>query len=248
MKTKSIVLLSMILLIPAALLALIEGNQQQIAKKWADADQAPCVMFNPENGAAEGYIKYANLDSEGGDEIIIPYRIRIKQETREDKASAYTQTVSIDIVRNGKKIRGFIEMDVMYSRAPKPYIKVADVFSGESPKVFLMLYDGVEKGKVSQADRPLTILWNGLDAADQKREKQEFESVKMPWKFILKQFSKGTPTITEFFSKTDESSGKFYIKTLMKDAKWPDIPVKEIKAFEEEVRKYQEHIFWEYSY
>lgn len=248
MKYAKPLLIAIMVIMPSAAWALIEGSQQQIAKKWADEGQAPCVMFNPENGAAEGYIKYADLDGDGANEIIIPYRTRIKQETRDEKASLYTQVLSIDIIRNNKKIKGFIEIELAYSRAPKPYITVAKVFPGETPKIFLMVYDGVDKEKTDQADIRHTILWNGLDAADQKREKQEFESAKMPWKFILKQFSKGTPVITEFYSKTKESTGEFYIRTIMKDAKWPQIPMKDIKAFEEEVRKYQEHIFWEYSY
>jgi len=241
-------LIAAILFAACVSMAFIEGNQQQIAMKWADPGEAPCVMFNPETGAAEGYIKYADLDGDGKEEIIIPYRIRISQDDREEKASGFTQTLSIDIVRNGKKIKGFIEIDLAYSRAPKPYIKVADVFAGETPKVFLMVYDGIDKEKVDQADKRCTILWNGLDKNDQKREKQEFESARMPWRFILKQFSPETPTLTEFYSKTEESSGKFYIKTMMKDAKWPPIPMKDIKAFEDEVKKYQENIFWEYSY
>jgi len=242
------ILIAGVILAACVLTAFVEGSQQQIAKKWADPGEAPCVMFNPESGAAEGYIKYTDLDGDGKEEIIIPYRIRISQQAMEDKASIYTQALSIDIIRNGKKIKGFIEIELAYSRAPKPYITTAKVFPGEAPKTFLMVYDGVDKEKLDQADKRCTILWNGLDAKDQKREKQEFESAKMPWRFILKQFSRGTPTITEFYSKTEESSGKFYIKTIMKDAKWPPIPMKEIKAFEDEVKKYQEHIFWEYAY
>lgn len=245
---KKILIISVIILIACLFMAFVEGSQQQIAKKWADPGQAPVVMFNPETGAAEGYIKYANIDGIEGDEIIIPYRSKIPVEIRQEKASAFTQTLSVDIIKGDKKIKGFIEIDLAYSRAPKPYIKVADVFPGETAKVFLMIYDGIDKQVVSQADKRCTILWNGLDKNDRKREKQEFESAKMPWRFILKQFSAGTPTLTEFYSKTEESSGKFYIKTIMKDAKWPPIPMKEIKAFEEEVKKYQEHIFWEYSY
>jgi hypothetical protein len=241
-------IIAAVIMAACVFMAFIEGSQHQIAKKWADPEEAPCVMFNPETGAAEGYIKYADLDGDGKEEIIVPYRMKISQETRENKASIYTQILSIDIVRNGKKIKGFIEIDLAYTRAPKPYITTAKIFPGETQKIFLMIYDGVDKEKVDQADKRCTILWNGLDAKDQKREKQEFESAKMPWRFILKQFSPGTPTLTEFYSKTEESSGKFYIKTIMKDAKWPPIPMKEIKAFEEEVKKYQENIFWEYSY
>lgn len=245
---KKILIIIMAIIIPCAVFAFVAGSQQQIAKKWADPDQAPCVMFDPETGAAFGYIKYANLDGKAGDEIIIPYRVKIKQETREEKASSYTQTLSIDVIKDGKKIRGFIEIDLAYSRAPKPYITVSEMFSGEAAKVFLMIYDGVDKEVMSQADKRCTILWNGLDANDQKREKQEFETAKMPWRFILHKFSASVPTMTEFYSKTEESTGKFYIRTLMKGTEWPKIPMKEIKAFEEEVRKYQEHIFWEYSY
>jgi hypothetical protein len=247
MKEK-ILIITAAMFIPCVLSAYVEGNQQQIAKKWADPGQAPVVMFNPETGAAEGYIKYADIDGVDGDEIVIPYRTRISQETREEKASAFTQSLSIDVIKNGKKIKGFIEIDLAYSRAPKPYITVSKVFPGETPKILLMIYDGIDKEKIDQADKRCTILWNGLDKNDQKRDKQQFESAKMPWRFILKQFSEGTPTLTEFYSKTEESSGKFYIKTIMKDAAWPQIPMKEIKAFEEDVKKYQEHIFWEYSY
>jgi len=237
------------ILLPAAIFALMQGSQYETAKKWADPDEAPCVMFDPETGSALGYIKYADLEGTGTgtEDIIIPYRVRIKEETREAKASVYTQTLSIDIVRGGKKVRGFIEIDLAYSRAPKPYITVADIFAGEMPKIFLMVYDGVDKEKVSQADKRCTILWNGVDQKDQKREKQEFETVKMPWRLILHKFNSGTPVITEFYSNTEESAGKFYIHTIEKDTKWPDIPMAKIKAFEDEVRKYQPDMFWEFS-
>jgi hypothetical protein len=225
---------------------MVQGSQYETAKKWADPDEAPCVMFDPETGAALGYIKYADLEGMGTEDIIIPYRVRIKEETREEKAGVYTQTLSVDVVRGDKKERGFIKIDLAYSRAPQPYITVGGIFAGETPKVFLMVYDGVDKEKISQADKRCTILWNGLDLNDQKRKKQEFESVKMPWRLILHEFNTVTPVITEFYSNTDESSGKFYIHTIEKEAKWPDIPMAKIKAFEEEVRKYQPGMFWEF--
>jgi hypothetical protein len=246
MKGKIAILTVLLVMLPLAAFSFVKGSQFDTAKKWADPDEAPVVMFDPETGAALGYIIYADLDGAEGDEIIIPYRTRISEKEREDKASIYTQKLSVDIVRGDKKIRGFIEIPLAYTRAPKPYIKVSAIIPGETAKVFLMIYDGVDKEKVSQADKRCTILWNGLDEADQKREKQEFETAKMPWRLILYKFA-GTPTITEFYSKTEESSGKFYIRTLLKDAEWPKIPMKEIKAFEEEVRKYQPQMFWEFS-
>ncbi len=246
MNGKMAILLVLLMMLPCAAFSFVKGSQHDTAKKWADPDQAPVVMFDPGTGAALGYILYADLDGIEGDEIIIPYRIRISDKTREDKALIYTQNLSIDIVRGDKKIRGFIEIALAYTRAPKPYVKASNLIPGETPKVLLMIYDGIDKEKLSQADKRCTILWNGLDPADQKREKQEFETVKMPWRLILHQFS-GTPTITEFYSKTETSSGKFYVRTLLKGAEWPKIPMKNIKAFEEEVRKYQPRIFWEFS-
>jgi hypothetical protein len=246
MKGKIAIVLVLLAVLPCAVFSFIKSSQYDIAKKWADPDEAPVVMFDPETGAALGYIIYANLDGAEGGEIIIPYRTRMSQKEREDKASIYTQNLSVDIVRGDKKIRGFIEIALAYSRAPKPYITVSEMFAGENPKVFLMIYDGVDRKKVSQADIRCAILWNGMDSNDRAREKQEFESTKMPWRFILHGFSK-TPVITEFYSKTEEGSGKFFIHTILKDAKWPDIPMKDIKAFEEDVRKYQPGIFWEFS-
>ncbi|HRU38260.1 MAG TPA: hypothetical protein P5511_00175 [Candidatus Goldiibacteriota bacterium] len=229
--------------------AYTQGSQHAIAKKWADPDQAPVVMFDPDTGAALGYILYADLDGNEGDEIIIPYKTRIKVADRESKASAFMQVLSLDVIRNDKKIRGFIEIELAYAYTPRPYVTAERVFPNEPAKLFLMVYDGIDKkDKVKQADKRLTILWNGMAQADKDREKQEFESVKMPWKFILRQFASGTPTVTEFYSKTDESWGKFYIRTLLKGEAWPPIPMKDIKAFEDEVKKYQDHIFWEYSY
>jgi len=80
---KKVILLSAFVLfmfLSVALNAGIKGAQSEIAKKYADKDQTPVVHFVPESGAALGFIMYADIDGEAGDEIIIPYTVKKKGE------------------------------------------------------------------------------------------------------------------------------------------------------------------------
>jgi len=243
----NIFLILFILFIPYVLFSYLKGSQFQIAQKYADEDQLPVVFFDPETGEALGYIMYAELDGEPGEEIIIAYRSKKSDIEREDKASIYKQYFSVDIIQNGKKIRGFIEAGLTYSRTPQPYITVNKIAQDELPKVFLMIFDGIEDKKVSPPDRRYLILYNGFDKNDRERKNHQFLSVKMPWRFILFQFS-DTPTINLFETKIEESTGKFYIKTLDENAQWPKIPMSKIRSFEDDLRKYQPHIYWEFGH
>ncbi len=237
----------LILFIPYILFSYLQGSQYKIAQKYADPDQIPVVFFDPETGEALGYMMYAELDGEPGEEIIIAYRSKKSEEERENKASIYKQYFTIDVIQNGKKIRGFIEAGLTYIRTPQPYITVNKIAGDELPKIFLMIFDGIEEKNIRAADRRYLILYNGFDENDKKRKNHQFLSVKMPWRFILHQFS-DTPTINLFESKIEESTGRFYIKTLDENAEWPKIPMSKIRAFEEEVRKYQPHIYWEFGH
>ncbi|HDQ26842.1 MAG TPA: hypothetical protein ENN43_08885 [bacterium] len=227
--------------------AAIRGSQYNTAKKYADPDQRPCVMYDPETGNALGFIIYADIDNTPGDEMIMAYSSKISEARREETADFNKQYLSIDVVRNEKKIRGVIEVELAYARSASPYVTVAEMFPGEAKKIFLMIYDGVNK-RGRGPDTYYQLLWNGFDPKDREREKTRFETVRMPWRFILNRFNPNVPTVTEFESVTAHGYGKFYIRTLEKNAPWPQIPTKNIKALEEEVRKYQSHIFWEYAH
>ncbi|MCX8093356.1 MAG: hypothetical protein N3E50_04235 [Candidatus Goldbacteria bacterium] len=244
---KKIAIILFLLFIPFIIFPYLQGSQYKIAQQYADADQIPVVFFDPEDGSALGYLIYSDIDGEPGDEIIIAYRSKKSDSEREEKASIYKQYFSVDVVRNGKKIRGFIEAGLTYSRTPQPYITVEKIIPSELPKIFLMIYDGIEEKKVRAADRRFLILYNGFDENDKKRKNHQFLSVKMPWRFILFQFSE-TPTINLFETKIEESTGRFYIKTLDENAEWPKIPMSKIRQFEEDLRKYQPHIYWEFGH
>ena len=235
-----------VFLLPGIALCLVKGNQFSIAAKYADSDQIPVVMFDPETSAALGYIMDADIDGKPGDELIIPYRIRITEKEKEDKALTIDQYLTVDVIRNGKKIRGVLKVEISYIRAPRPHITVRKIFRKETAKIFLMVYDGIgiERGP----DRKHTLVYNGFHKNDRKRKQPEFETVRMPWKFILYQFSRNVATITEFHSNLKHSAGQFYIRTVDPEAKWPKIPMKKIKKFEAIVKKYQPHVYWEYDY
>lgn len=243
----NIIIIFLFLFNPCFLFSYLQGSQFKIAKQYADPDQIPVVFFDPETGEALGYLMHAELDGQPGDEIIIAYRSRKSEEERENKALIYKQYFTIDVIQNGKKIRGFIEAGLTYIRTPQPYITVNKIAHDELPKVFLMVFDGIEEKKVSPPDRRYLILYNGFDKNDRERKNHQFFSVRMPWRFILFQFS-STPTINLFETNTEESSGRFYIKTLDENAQWPKIPMSEIRDFEEKLKKYQPHIYWEFGH
>ncbi len=220
-------------------------NQNETAKKYAAEGETPVVIFDPDNGKALGFLLFGNLDNEPDEELVIPYTKRVRETDKENKALTHNQQLLVYIIKKGEKIGPIISADIELIRRPRPYIKIEKVFKKEPPKIFLMVYDGIDKGR--GPDNIHTILWNGMAPEDLKREHASFATVIMPWKFLLHRFSDDTPTITEFERNTRESHGKFYIRTLEKDAPWPKIPLRKIKAFEDDVRKYQEQIYWEYG-
>lgn len=230
------------MLLSVTLNAAIKGAQSEIAKKYADKDQTPVVHFVPESGAALGFIMYADIDGEAGNEIIIPYTVRKKDKDIEDRADVAPQLLMIDVVQNGKKIRGFIEVDLAYVRKPKVYIHAEKIAGSELPKVFVMVNDGFEKGW----DKTFVLAYNSFDSKDKNRQKV-YDTVLMPWKFVLKQFGK-EPNIVEFSTKLKENHGKFYIRLLDKRAKWPKISKKQLEDFKAQLQEYRKELFWEYGY
>src|SRR6056297_1115428 len=206
---KALMAAVVIVLAAGHLFSYAKGSQYEIAEKYADPGQAPLVMFEPEEGKALGYIIYANLDGKPGEEIIIPYSRRVPEREMENKAGFYPQEISVDIISGENKIRGFIKAPLDYVRTPKPYTAVRKMFLNETPKVFLMVYDGF--GKTKGPDRKYILLYNGLDSADKKRDRKQFETARMPWNFILYRFNRKVPTVTEFHSKLKHSAGFFYI-------------------------------------
>lgn len=243
---KKIVFLSVIMVITAALAASpAVMNQSETAKKYASEGESPVVIFDPDGGRALGFLLFGNIDNEPDEELIIAYSKRVKESERENKALTHNQQLLVYIIKNGEKLGPIIVSDIEYIRKPRAYVKIEKVYKNEPSKVFLMVYDGLDKGK--GPDNVHTVFWNGMSPADLEREHQTFSTVIMPWKFILNKFSTDTPTVTVFERNTRESHGKFYIQTLEKGAEWPKIPMKKINEFEEEVRKHQEHIFWEYG-
>lgn len=230
------------MLLSVTLNAAIKGAQSEIAKKYADKDQTPVVHFVPESGAALGFIMYADIDGTPGDEIIIPYTVKKREKDIEDRADIAPQLLMIDVVKNGKKIRGFIEVDLAYVRKPKVYIYAGKLAGTELPKVFVMVNDGFEKGW----DKNFVLAYNSFDSIDKDRQKV-YDTVLMPWEFILKQFG-SAPNIVEFSTKLKENHGQFYIRLLDKGAKWPKISQKQLEDFKAQLQEYRKELFWEYGY
>lgn len=242
---KTILLIGLLMIAALIIASPAAMNQSETAKKYASQGESPVVIFDPDGGRALGFLLFGNLDDEPDEELVIAYSKRVKESEKENKALTYNQQLLVYIIKSGQKLGPIIVSDIEYIRKPRAYVKIEKVFAGESPKVFLMVYDGLDKGK--GPDNVHTIFWNGMSPKDLEREHQTFSTVIMPWKFILNNFSADTPTVTVFERNTRESHGKFYIQTLEKEAEWPKIPMKKIKEFEDEVRKNQEHIFWEYG-
>ena len=230
------------MLLSVTLNAAIKGAQSEIAKKYADKDQTPVVHFVPESGAALGFIMYADIDGTPGDEIIIPYTVKKREKDIEDRADIAPQLLMIDVVKNGKKIRGFIEVDLAYVRKPKVYIYAGKLAGTELPKVFVMVNDGFEKGW----DKNFVLAYNSFDSIDKDRQKV-YDTVLMPWEFVLKQFG-SAPNIVEFSTKLKENHGQFYIRLLDKGAKWPKISQKQLEDFKAQLQEYRKELFWEYGY
>ncbi len=218
----------------------IKGGQYDTAMKYADKDEAPVVFFDPGTGDAGGYVIYADLNNDGQNEIIIPYRIHKKESAIEDKADIYRQTLSIDVVQDGKKFRGLLEIDLAYVYTPKVYLNVKSLNAGEMPKVFVMVSDGVKKN-----DKKLTLMYNSYDKKDKGREQKIFETDKLPWDLILYQFDKSAPTITVFDINYEEAHGKYYIRPLDGPDKTVRVAPEAMTRFEAELKKARNDIFFE---
>ncbi len=220
----------------------IKGGQEETARKLADKDETPVVFFDPGTGDAKGYIMYADINGDGNQEKIIPYRIRKPIERIEATADIYPQILSVDVVTGDKKFKGFFEVELAYNHTPKVYLASKAIKEGELPKVFLMVSDGIKK-----KDLKLTLMYNSYDKADKKREQKVFETDKMPFELILYQFDKSEPTITEFDINYEQNYGKFYIRPLDGPEKTVRVSEGAMKKFEEELKKYRNDIFFEYD-
>ncbi len=217
-------------------------SQIDIAKKYASEGRTPVMILNPEDGKNVGYLLYFDLDGDSREEIIIPYKIRKSEKEVENKASPYKQYISIDIVKGGEIIRDFIKVELAYTYTPKPYIIIKRIPENELPKIFLMINDGVSKEK--GPDCKFQLIFKSFDK--EYIDIRKFETVKMPWRFILYQFS-GTPTINEFYTLSKEGKGIFYIRTLRKKEKWPEIPMSKINEFLGNLKEYKKQFSWEYG-
>ncbi len=219
-----------------------QENQFNIAKKYADKSRTPVMILNPEDGKKIGYILYYDLDEDGEKEIIIPYKIKKTESEIENKASPYRQYLAIDIVKKQEIIRDFIKVELAYTYTPKPYIFIKRIPENELPKIFLMINNGISKEKGPDNKYELIIKSFNKEYFDIRK----FETVKMPWQFILYQFS-NTPTINEFYTLAKEGKGIFYIRTLKKEDRWPKIPISKIKEFSTKLHEYRKEISWEYG-
>jgi hypothetical protein len=230
-----------IILFPAVIFGgYIKGNQYDSAIKYADKDEAPVVFFDPGTGGAGGYILYADVNNDGENEMIIPYRIHKTDKSVEDNADIYRQTLSVDVVVAGKKFRGIMEIDLTYAYTPKVYLTVKSVSKTEMPKIFMMINDGVKK-----KDTKFTLMYNSYDKKDKDRQQKIFETDKMPWEAILYQFDSSAPTITEFDINYEQNYGKYYIRPLDGPDKIIKVSPESIKKFEEELKKIRNDIFFE---
>jgi hypothetical protein len=243
-KTLTILLL---LLAPAFVYCgMLKGSQFDTAKKYADKDEAPVVFFDPGSGDAKGYILYADLNGDGENEMVIPYRVRKPLAEIEDKADIYPQILSVDVVTGEKKFRGFFEVELAYNHTPKVYMTSKALAENALPKVFLMVSDGIKK-KESVMDQKMNLMYNSYDKADKKREQKVFETDKMPFEMILYQFDSSEPTITEFDINYEQSYGQFYIRPLDNPEKSVRVSEEAMKKFEDELKNTRNDIFFEYA-
>jgi len=217
-------------------------NQLEIAKRYSNEGRSPVKILNPENGKEIGYILYSDLDEDGKSEIIIPYKIKKSEVEIENSASPYRQILTIDIVKDNEIIRDFIKVELAYSYTPKPYIITKKIPENELPKVFLLINDGVSKEK--GPDCKYDLIFKSMDKKN--FDIRKFETVKMPWKFILYQFSE-VPTVNEFFTLSKEGKGVFYVRILRKEDKWPKIPLSKIDEFIKELKNFKPQINWQYG-
>ena len=246
MKKISLLTIVILLLSMSAFAEYIKGSQYTIASENAASDESPVMNFDPDTGGAKGFIMYANLDGKSGDELIIPYRVRRSDKDIEDKALESPQLLRVVVITGKgetKKKKTLIEVELAYVRRPKVYMTVEQLVKNELPKVFLMVNDGFGKGW----DKKSELVYNSLDSKDKDRNKF-YETVKMPWKYIFRQFKNGTPSINEFETKLKENYGKFYIRLLDKGTKWPKIKMEDLEKFKKELAEHRKEIYWEYGY
>ncbi|GEM_PF-1129231 len=217
-------------------------NQINIAKKYASDGRTPIMILNPEDGKNIGNLLFFDLDGDGREEIIIPYKIRKSDKEVENSVSPYKQYLTIDIVKGNEIIRDFIKIELTYTYTPKPYIIIKKIPQNELPKIFLMINDGVSKEK--GPDCKFQLIFKSFDK--EYIDIRKFETVKMPWRFILYQFSE-TPNINEFYTVSKEAKGIFYIRTLRKKDEWAKIPMSKIKEFLGILNEYKKQFSWEYG-
>jgi hypothetical protein len=241
MKKTFAILMAFIFLLPAFLFCgYIKGSQFDIAKKFADKDEAPVVFFDPGTGDAGGYIVYADINNDGANEMIIPYRIHKNIGKAENNADIYLQTLSVDVVQGDKKYRGLLEIDLTYNYTPKVYLCVKSLSANELPKIFVMVNDGVKK-----KDTKFTLMYNSYDKKDKERQQKIFETDKMPWELLLYQFDKASPAIVEFDINYEQNYGKYFIRPLDGSDRTIRVSPEAMTKFEAELKKTRNDIFFE---
>jgi hypothetical protein len=241
---KNIIVLILILL-PCLIFSLGFETQFETAKKYADKDEMPVEFYDPGTSETQGYILYADIDGEQGDEMIIPYRVRHMPKGKKQSVSIYEQHIVVDIIRGEKKISNFINMELAYSRTPIVYLTTRELFNGETPKVILMAYDGIENEK--NKDKFLTLAYNGFDPKDLKRRNQKFTTIKMPWDLIFYQFDDMVPDIIEYHTLLRERKATFYIRKADKEMPDPFIGQKKMNVLKDMLKEYDKNIQWRWD-
>lgn len=241
MKKTLTISIAVISLLPAFVFCgYIKGSQFDTAIKFADKDEAPVVFFDPGTGDAGGYIVYADINNDGVNEMIIPYRIHKNERKVEDNADIYLQTLSVDVVQGDKKYRGLLEIDLTYNHTPKVYLTVKSLSANEMPKIFVMVNDGIKK-----KDTKFTLMYNSYDKKDKRRQQKIFETDKMPWELLLYQFDKDSPTIVEFDINYEQNYGRYFLRPLDGPDRTIRVLPEAMAKFEAELKKTRNDIFFE---
>ncbi len=243
MKKYFIALLTIFL--PCFILSLGYETQLETAKKYADKDEIPVEFYDPGTTETNGYILYANIDGEPGDELIIPYRVRHMPEGKKQAVSIYNQHLVVDVIKGGEKVSNFINIELDYSRTPIVYLTTWELFNGETPKVVLMAYDGKESDK--NKDKFLTLVYNGFDPKDLKRSKQQFTTIKMPWDLIFYQFDDMVPDIIEYHTLLREGEATFYIKKADEEMPDPFISQEKMNFLKDQLKDYNKNVKWKWA-
>ncbi len=212
-------------------------------KKFAQPGATPLMNYAPSGGTAQGYVLYADLDgnSFNGSEAIVAYRIRVSDAELETTAGINPQYVEVDVFQNGKKLGSILKIELTYAYTPKIFMTTAKLFKNELPKVFIMVYDGVDK----TPDKLYTLMYNGLDPKDKKRKNIKYETVKMPWHMLLNPLNIETPMIMEYSTKLRQGLGYFYPRTVDLDKGTPTLTQTQTQIIKKMAKECKGQLEWE---